>query len=705
LRKAYALLVYAEMRLGRRDQALETCRRGRGLFPKDIELRFREGVLLHEMGRFAEAKRSYLDVLGNGDDRHFSSVDRGLNGFKAHQNLAVVTTEMGDLAEAERHWREVVREAPGYRPGWRGLAETLIGRAQFADAGALAEELVRNGPHRVEGLLLKSRVAVTLGRFDEARVELDRAIVEGPDDLETLRARCQFLFEHGRTDEAEEALKSLIAHDPQDASAYHNLGTLLLRTARHDEAVQAYRQSLRFRLNHPATYVSLGYALKDSGRMEEAAGAWEQALRLAPNDPIARSELSRQGRGAAGQDAALQQVANLRRPQIAFMSSTTDGSSGSRHSDAPARAPSLSLDQENKDPETQSQSGCGSSDQSNGTFALALEGTSGVSGQLGSDVDLPQSSGLNLESQDRRPEMTDEWRRWIAENLMVGQPADTILATMRTSGFAEAESANEVSLAMQSPYFRGSELVRNRLKKRDWLLSLYRKLHRLHPQAGEIERRAKLTRQEFLVEYYSANRPVIITGMMDDWPAMRKWNLDYFAQNFGDRVIEVQMGRTLNANFEIERRKHISTLKFGDFVEKVRSAGETNDFYMTANNTTSNRKVLPELWNDIRQFPEYLDPERPGSFFWMGPAGTITPFHHDLTNNFMAQVIGRKRVKIAPSWDLPVMRNHFYCYSQVDGCVTPHTPHPRFQEPQILECILDAGEILFLPIGCLHFVQ
>jgi len=322
LRKAYALLVYAEMRLGRRDQALETCRRGRGLFPRDIELRFREGVLMHEMGRLAEAKRSYLDVLGNGDDRHFSSVDRGLNGFKAHQNLAVVTTEMGDLAEADRHWREVVREAPGYRPGWRGLAETLIGRGLFAEAGVVAEQLVRDGPHPVEGLIIKSRIALELGRFDEARVELDRAIAAAPDDLETLRARCPLLFEHGTPAEAEEALKCLIVHDPQDASAYHNLGTLLLRTARYDEAVQAYRQSLRYRLNYPATYVSLGYALKDSGRIEEAIGAWEQALRLAPNDPTARGELMRHGCGAVGPEAASQQMIKLRQPQIAFMSNT-----------------------------------------------------------------------------------------------------------------------------------------------------------------------------------------------------------------------------------------------------------------------------------------------------------------------------------------------------------------------------------------------
>ena len=71
----------------------------------------------------------------------------------------------------------------------------------------------------------------------------------------------------------------------------------------------------------------------------------------------------------------------------------------------------------------------------------------------------------------------------------------------------------------------------------------------------------------------------------------------------------------------------------------------------------------------------------------------------------MAQVIGRKRIKLAPSWDLPLMRNHRHCFSQVDGCATPPAPHPAPDEPQILEFVLNPGEILFLPIGCWHFVE
>jgi hypothetical protein len=299
----------------------------------------------------------------------------------------------------------------------------------------------------------------------------------------------------------------------------------------------------------------------------------------------------------------------------------------------------------------------------------------------------------------------DEWRRWIAENLLVGAAPESILEVLRSCGFDPRDSAREVSLAQQSPYFRGSELLRSRLRKREWILSIYRKINRLHPRSTQVERRHKLSREQFLVEYYTTNRPVIITGMMEDWPAMRKWSLDYFAQRFGDREVEVQMNRNSGPDYETNSKQYVGKIPLGEFVEKVRTAGQTNDFYLTANNHSRNRMILPELWDDIVQIPEYLRSDREAGFFWMGPAGTITPFHHDLTNNFMAQVMGRKLLKISPSWDIPLMRNHLHVFSQVDGRTTPPTPQPAFEEPQILECVLHPGEILFLPIGSMHYVQ
>ena len=323
----------------------------------------------------------------------------------------------------------------------------------------------------------------------------------------------------------------------------------------------------------------------------------------------------------------------------------------------------------------------------------------------GSGRNVPQQSSDIQADVIAQTRIDDEWRRWIAENLMIGEDPESILDAMKSAGFSREESAHEIKSAQESPYVKGSELIRNRLKKRDWLLAVYRKNNRLHPQSGAIERRHRLSRLDFLCDYYSTNRPVVITGMMDDWPAMRKWNLDYFARSFGEREVEVQMGRAAGADYEIERQKYISKVRFGSFIGKVRSAGETNDFYLTANNNSSNRKVLSELWDDIVQIPEYLAANRPGGFFWMGPRGTITPFHHDLTNNFMAQVIGRKRVKIAQSWDMPLMRNYLHCFSRVDGRVVTPGTGPAIDEPRIDEVVLNPGEVLFLPIGCLHYVQ
>ena len=81
---------------------------------------------------------------------------------------------------------------------------------------------------------------------------------------------------------------------------------------------------------------------------------------------------------------------------------------------------------------------------------------------------------------------------------MVGQTPDSILEAMKSSGFSEAHSLDEINLAIESPYLKGSKLLLDRLKKRDWQLAVYRKCNRLHPASAEIERRHRLTRQDFL---------------------------------------------------------------------------------------------------------------------------------------------------------------------------------------------------------------
>lgn len=336
--------------------------------------------------------------------------------------------------------------------------------------------------------------------------------------------------------------------------------------------------------------------------------------------------------------------------------------------------------------------------------AIEYQGTTTMESESRGSLLMTANNGASTSVPGVR--VDDEWRRWIAENLLVEAPPAGLVETMVGAGITRAEAILEVDLASKSPYLRGADLLRNRLKKRDWLAATHRKLRRLDPSSAEIPRLHRLPRDDFYRSFYVANRPVIITGMMDDWPALRKWSLDNFAVRFGGREVEIQFGRQSGNDYESAREKYVKKVPLALYVEMIRTAGVTNDFYLTANNTVGNRKTLPELWQDVVQIPEYLDTRDPmAGFFWMGPPGTITPYHHDLTNNFMAQVLGRKRVRMAPSWDLPLMQNDHHVFSRLDGRVTMPRPRPEPQEPQILECILEPGEILFLPIGWMHFVE
>ena len=301
-------------------------------------------------------------------------------------------------------------------------------------------------------------------------------------------------------------------------------------------------------------------------------------------------------------------------------------------------------------------------------------------------------------------QVDNEWRRWIAENLLLnGNPQD-IYEQMVRAGVTSAEAEHEVKLALNSPYIVGAQRLKNRLAKHDWVLDNQRRMNRLRP--AEVQRRHQLSRDEFLDAYYSAGRPVIITGMMQDWPALTKWNLDYFAERCGERMVEVQFGRSRDAQYELNKTAHRKTMPFGDYVEMVRRAGHSNDFYMTAYNEGQNRAALTELWDDIVQIPEYLSNDGPTQgFLWFGPPGTITPFHHDLTNNFMAQVLGRKRVLLMPACEVANVYNHEHCFTHVDGRALDFERYPRMRDTQVLSCTLNPGEVLFLPVGCWHFVE
>jgi FkbM family methyltransferase len=288
LRKAYALLAHSLQKLGQLGDAWTTCQDGLRLFPKDVELLFRQAGLLHERGQLVEAVRAYEGLLLATEQRHFSSVVRGLQGYLARHNLAVALTDLGEPYHAQEQWRLVVAEVPHYRPGWRGLGESLFTQRRLDEAERLARRLLGDPRLRVEGWLLLGRVATVRGDLVGAGTAFEEAARECPGDETALHALCRFLFEHGRPAEAEGPLLELLRLHPEDGASHHNLGTVYMQMGRLEDAVTAYQASLQHRPASVPTLLCLGHALRACGQTDTAARAWEEVLRLDPGHDEAR---------------------------------------------------------------------------------------------------------------------------------------------------------------------------------------------------------------------------------------------------------------------------------------------------------------------------------------------------------------------------------------------------------------------------------
>jgi hypothetical protein len=300
--------------------------------------------------------------------------------------------------------------------------------------------------------------------------------------------------------------------------------------------------------------------------------------------------------------------------------------------------------------------------------------------------------------------VTTEWRRWIAERLLFGKGPQEICDHLVARGISLKEAQREVHTARTSPYLQVSQNLHSRVTQQAWVLDSQRRLNRMRDQV--VPRRHRLSSEEFFREHYSVGRPVIVTGMMEDWPALSKWNVDYFLANFSNRLVEVQGRRDSDPTYEIHKEEHREKMRFGDYVEWVRAVGQSNDRYMTAYTGGLNRTALAELWFDLGPLAEYL---RSGSGahgnLWFGAGGTITPFHYDNANNMMAQVMGTKRILLIPASDGAQMYSGHRYFTEVDGRKLDYDRFPFMRDVTVSTVELAAGEILFVPVGWWHFVE
>ena len=307
--------------------------------------------------------------------------------------------------------------------------------------------------------------------------------------------------------------------------------------------------------------------------------------------------------------------------------------------------------------------------------------------------------------QPTRP-LDDEWAQWILHNSLQRCTPDSMLATVTQAGINPAQAGAFIAALPHNPMYRAAEKMRDRYDRFARIMHNVQAVRESAPDYTHVEKRSRVSREEFIERYVRGCRPVVLTDLARDWPCMQRWSFDEFKRRYGSMTVQVQGGRDSDADFEVNKVKHRRDTNFAAFLDRVSTSGVTNDEYLTANNELLRRPEFMGLLDEVGPLPDICDPAmlKRSASLWIGPAGTRTPLHHDTLMLLHTQIVGRKRWRFVSPLSGPHLYNEVDVYSPVDFEALDLQRFPNAAKVKVLDVVVEPGETMFLPLAWWHQV-
>lgn len=250
--KSHALLVASSVSLGRLEEAKCVCERGLAFDPDDPELLFRQGIILHRLGKYNDAVASYLDSMFKQRYVAPKSVEMGIGDFLSRHNLAAVYVDMGRNDLAEMEYRRILATRPNYRPAYPLLARCLIAQGRIQTLECEIESITDNDHLVCELALMRASLAATRKDVAEAKRQFALAVEADPLDVGARVTQCDYLFHNGTLDETVQSLGHLETLCPNDSSTPFNLALVLSNYQKYPESLAAVDRALKIQPDYHA---------------------------------------------------------------------------------------------------------------------------------------------------------------------------------------------------------------------------------------------------------------------------------------------------------------------------------------------------------------------------------------------------------------------------------------------------------------------
>ena len=219
----------------------------------------------------------------------------------------------------------------------------------------------------------------------------------------------------------------------------------------------------------------------------------------------------------------------------------------------------------------------------------------------------------------------------------------------------------------------------------------------------EVDRVETITKEDFIKNYYKPQKPVVIERFIEDWPAYKKWSLDYMKEIAGDKMVPLYDDRPVD--YKDGFNEAHATMKMSEYVDLLKR--EPTKFRIFLWNIL---KEVPQLQKDY-SYPDFglrLMKGLPMLFFGGTDSYTFMHYDIDLANIFHFHFEGKKEVILfdqKQNKHLYKIPHSLITREDIDFSNPDFKKWPALKNAQGYSAKLEHGNVLYMPEGYWHYMQ
>lgn len=219
----------------------------------------------------------------------------------------------------------------------------------------------------------------------------------------------------------------------------------------------------------------------------------------------------------------------------------------------------------------------------------------------------------------------------------------------------------------------------------------------------DIPRVKHIAKETFLNDYFKPQKPVVLEQAIEDWPAFKKWNLDYIKEIAGDITVPLYDDRPVQHKDGFNEPH--AKMKMAAYVDLLKK--EPTKYRIFLWNIL---KEVPALQKDYK-FPDFglrLLKGVPMMFFGGRDSYTFMHYDIDLANIFHFHFDGEKEVILFPQSEtekLYKVPHSLITHESIDFSNPDYGKWPALKKANGFKTTLSHGEVLYMPEGYWHYMK